>query len=51
MKIWKISPQEALARLTQQDTLVENGFVLHLQKYIDDLQQLGATVVWSDLPI
>lgn len=51
MKIWKISPQEALARLTQQDVLVANGFVLHLQKYIDDLQQLGATVVWSDLPV
>lgn len=51
MKIWKTGPQEALARLTQQDTLVANGFVLYLQKYIDDLQQLGATVVWSDLPL
>jgi hypothetical protein len=51
MKIWKIGPQEALTRLTEQDALVANGFVLHLQKYIDDLQLLGATVVWSDLPI
>lgn len=51
MKIWKIGPQEALVRLTQQDTLVEKGFLLHLQKYIDDLQQLGAIVAWSDLPI
>ncbi|SEM99863.1 hypothetical protein SAMN04488505_107259 [Chitinophaga rupis] len=51
MKIWEISPQEALARLTQPDVLVAIGFVLHLQKYNDDLQQLGAKVAWSDLPL
>ena len=51
MKIWNTGPQEALARLTQQDVLVANGFQLHLQKYIDDLQQLRATVAWSDVPI
>jgi len=51
MKIWNIGPQEALVRLVQQDVLVANGFPLHLQKHIDNLQQLGATVAWSDLPI
>jgi hypothetical protein len=51
MKIWNISPQEALARLSQPDVLVKDGFLLHLQKYIDDLRELGATVAWSDLPV
>ncbi|MBO9729400.1 MAG: SMI1/KNR4 family protein [Chitinophaga sp.] len=51
MKIWNIGPQEALARLTQQDVPVADGFLLHLQKYIDGLQELGATVAWSDKEI
>lgn len=51
MKIWNISPQEALARLTQQDVPVATGFILHLQKYTDDLQELGVTVAWTDLPM
>jgi len=51
MKIWNIGPQEVLARLTQPDVLVANGFALHLQKYTDDLRQLGVNVAWSDLPL
>lgn len=51
MKIWNTGAQEALASLAQQDVLVAEGFIMHLQKHTDNLQELGATVAWSDLPV
>lgn len=50
-KIWGIGPQEALARLAQRDTLIAEGFQAHLQRYIDDLEQIGATVVFHTTQI
>ncbi|HEY1199615.1 MAG TPA: hypothetical protein VGE79_01475, partial [Niastella sp.] len=45
-KIWNISPQEALTRLVEPELPLADGYHVHLQKYMNDLQQLGATVVF-----
>ena len=45
-KIWDISPQEALTRLVEPELALADGYLVHLQKYMNDLQQLGATVTF-----
>jgi hypothetical protein len=46
-KIWDISPQEALTRLGQPELPLADGCLIRLQKHMNELQQLGATVTFK----